>query len=132
MKYLIALCLCLLPVLGSAQTYTASSQAKWDAPTNAMDAADAASFTYRIYVNSSTTGVPLASVTCTAPVAPDVTFSCSAPLPSAVLAALNRRKASAHITAEDTTTPVSGESGPSNTFTVNRRPNSSTQYRQVP
>lgn len=112
------------PALAQAQTYTTSSQMKWDAPTNAMDAADAQSFTYRAYVNGSSTGVALASVTCAAPVAPDVTFSCSAPVPASIVAGLNRRRSTIYITAEDAVTPVSGESGSSNTVVTNRKPNS--------
>ena len=129
MKTLLVLACLLVPSLALAQTYTTSSQFKWDAPTNAMDAADAASFTYRAYVNGSGTGVAVAGVTCGAPVAPDVTFSCSAPIPSSLLAGLNRRRSTVFITGEDTTTPVSGESTPSNTFVVNRRPNNSTTLR---
>lgn len=127
---IVALLLVAAPV--SAQTYTTASQFKWDAPSNAMDAADAAQFTTRVYLNGSATGVVLTGVTCGPPVAPDVTFSCTAPVQASMLTALNRRKSSAYITSEDTTTPVSGESGPSNAVVVNRRPNSSTQYRQVP
>ena len=128
----LALVLVLLPSLALAQTYTPTSLMKWDAPTNAMDAADAATFTYRAYVNGSTTGVAVAGVTCTAPVAPDVTFSCHALIPSTLLAGLNRRRSTVYITAEDTVTPVSGESGPSNTVITNRRPNNPTQLRNQP
>jgi hypothetical protein len=65
-------------------------------------------------------------------VAPDVTFSCQAPVQASVLAALNRRKASTVLTSEDTTTPVTGESGPSNVFIVNRKPNNPAQNRIAP
>lgn len=126
---LFALLLC--ASVAQAQTYTTSSQFKWDAPTNAMDAGDAQAFTTRVYINGSATGVALTGVTCGPPVAPDVTFSCSAPVQASMLNALNRRKSSAYITSEDTTTPVSGESGPSNTVIVNRRPNNPNSYRQA-
>ena len=129
MKILLAVACLLLPSVALAQTYTTASVMKWNAPTNAMDAADAASFTYRAYVNGATTGVAVLGVTCGPAVAPDTVFSCSAAIPSSLLAGLNRRRSTVYITGEDTTTPVSGESDPSNTFVVNRRPNASTTLR---
>jgi hypothetical protein len=122
--------LCLLvPSLALAQTYTTANQFKWDAPTNAMDAADAAGFTYKVYVNGSATGVVLTGVTCGPAVAPDVVFSCAAPLPAVTLAGLNRRKSTVYVTGEDTSTPVSGESDPSNVFATNRKPNPPSKTR---
>lgn len=129
MKTLLTLVVLLVPSFAMAQTYTTSSQFKWDAPTNAMDAADAAAFTYRAYINGSPTGVILNFVACLPAVAPDVVFSCSAPMAASLLPAVNKRKTSVYVTAEDTTTPVSGESGPSNVFIVNRKPNNPTTLR---
>lgn len=113
----------------TAQTYTTSSQFSWDAPANAMDAADAQAFTYRAFVNGASVGVVLASVTCGPPVAPDVTFSCAAPFPAEILPGMNRRRSSVYLTAEDTVTPVSGESDASNIVVTNRRPGGPTKLR---
>lgn len=115
--------LALTAVGAQAQTYTTASTIRWDAPSNAMDAADAASFTYRLYINSTTVFTALTGVVCGPPVAPDVVFSCQAPVLAQMLPGLNKRKMSTTLTAEDTSTPVSGESAMSNVFIVNRKPN---------
>ena len=140
MKTLLVIACLLVSSAAQAQTYTTASVMKWDAPSNAMDAADAQSFTWRAYVNGATAGVVVAGVTCGAPepaqpvvacgsTAAHSTFTCSATMPAAIVPGMNRRRSSLVITSEDTATPVSGESGPTNSCVTNRRPNASTNLR---
>jgi hypothetical protein len=129
LRYLVLSLALLVPSLATAQTYSGTSLIKWDSSSNAMDAQDAQTFTYKAYVNGSSVGVVVNNVTCGPPIAPDVVFSCQAPVPASLVQALNRRRSAIYISAEDTVTPVSGESLISNTFTTNRKPNQPEKLR---
>ena len=109
-RYVLSCVLALLPVTAFAQTPTVS----WSQG-NVVSAAQAQSFTPRLYVTpsgSSTQNAPVVvtTVTCTGASAP---FACSAPLPAAASAA-TVTGAKTTITVQDTAngTPESPQSAP--------------------